>query len=73
MSTLAENESHVAEYLLGNVDENGYLRVTIGEVAELLGAPAEQVADVLTVIQSTPPSVKPSDLVRFEKFFEGRD
>ncbi len=29
--------------------------------------------DVLAVIQSTPPSVKPSDLVRFEKFFQGRD
>ena len=29
--------------------------------------------DVLAVIQSTPPSVKQSDLVRYEKFFQGRD
>jgi len=46
----------IGEYLIGNIDENGYLRVSLAEAAEQLKVSTSEVAKVLTLIQSFEPA-----------------
>ena len=53
----------IGEYLIGNIDHNGYLRVTLGEVREKLKVDAFKVDRMLQLIQSfDPPGVGARDL-----------
>jgi len=45
----------IGEYLIGNIDDNGYLRVSPAEAAEQLNVDVERVAKVLNLIQSFEP------------------
>src|SRR5262245_40235032 len=45
----------IGETIIGNLDDDGYLRAEIGEIAELVGQPAEDVDKVLTLIQGFDP------------------
>jgi RNA polymerase sigma-54 factor len=48
----------IGDFLIGNVDDNGYLTVQTAEAATQLGVPEERVVQVLHVIQSfDPPGV----------------
>jgi RNA polymerase sigma-54 factor len=51
VTDLDERATEIGEYLIGNIDEKGYLKVTVEEVAEHFGATAEEVEAVLGVIQ----------------------
>jgi len=53
---LGEEELPIGEYLIGSLDENGYLQTTIEEVAEHFGVAPEKVEEVLTVIQTFEPA-----------------
>src|SRR5262245_58562795 len=46
----------IAEMLIGNIDEYGYLKATIEELAFSTGVPADKILEVLKVIQSFDPS-----------------
>ncbi|MGO0121968.1 RNA polymerase factor sigma-54 [Desulfothermobacter acidiphilus] len=60
---LTQAERAVAEFLVGNLDRDGYLRMPLSEVGKLLGVPEAQVVQGLTVIQSLePPGVGARDL-----------
>lgn len=53
----------IGEIIIGNIDENGYLQVTLEELESLCGATREKVSEVLTFIQSfDPPGIAARDL-----------
>jgi RNA polymerase sigma-54 factor len=55
-SSLPQEQWPVAEMLIGNIDEYGYLKATIDELTVSTGVPAEKILEVLKVIQSFDPS-----------------
>src|SRR5437899_151664 len=62
-SALADDLRPVAEMLIGNIDDYGYLKASIEELAMSTGLPAEKIQQVLKVIQSfDPPGVGARDL-----------
>ena len=54
--SLAEDDLAIGEYLIGSIDENGYLQTTVEEVAEACGVPPEKVEDLLVQIQKFEPA-----------------
>src|SRR5436189_4104917 len=62
-SALAEDLKPVAEMLIGNIDDYGYLKATVDELTVSTGLPLEKIQEVLKVIQSfDPPGVGARDL-----------
>jgi RNA polymerase sigma-54 factor len=62
-STLQEEQWPIAEMLIGNIDEYGYLKATVEELAASTGLPTDQIVGVLNVIQTfDPPGVGARDL-----------
>ncbi len=62
-SALRSEQWPIAEMLIGNIDEYGYLKATLEELAFSTGLPAEKILEVLKVIQSfDPPGVGARDL-----------
>lgn len=55
-SALPDESWPIAELLIGNIDEYGYLKATIEELAASTNVPAEKIAEVLKVIQSFDPA-----------------
>lgn len=53
---LSEEERLIGEYIIGNIAPNGYLTITVDEMAEELRIPSEQVARMLEVIQTFDPA-----------------
>jgi RNA polymerase sigma-54 factor len=45
----------IAEYLIGNLDERGFLAATTSEVSALFGVDEERIEDVLVAVQSVGP------------------
>jgi len=63
LSELDEKQRAIAELIVGNVDERGYLQSGLEEIAFSAGVPVEQVAEVLRVVQTfNPPGVAARDL-----------
>jgi len=56
LAPLTEREMAIGEEIIGNVDDNGYLRSEIAEIAEAAGESEADVARVLKVIQDFDPS-----------------
>ena len=50
-----ESAKEIGNYLIGCIDDNGYLCSTVAEAAMMLGATAEAVAEVLQLIQTFDP------------------
>jgi RNA polymerase sigma-54 factor len=62
-SALKEDQWPIAEMVIGNIDEYGYLKATVEELASTTGLPVDQIAAVLKVIHSfDPPGVGARDL-----------
>ena len=49
--SLSPREREISEYLIGNLDQDGMLTVTLIEVAEVIGCSIEEVEAMLTFIQ----------------------
>jgi RNA polymerase sigma-54 factor len=63
LSDLKEAQWPVAETIIGNIDDSGYLRASVAEVAFSANLAAEDVQTVLTVVQTFhPPGVGARDL-----------
>ena len=63
LSVQSDLEKQIGMYLIGNIDENGYLNCQTEEVSEIFAAPGADVEDVLEVIQGfDPPGVGARDL-----------
>ncbi len=62
-SALAKEQWPIAEMLIGNIDEYGYLKTTLEDLTASTGVPVEKVTEVLKVVQSfDPPGVAARDL-----------
>ncbi len=58
LAGLDPSDRQIGEFLIGSLDDHGYLTITTAEAAEKLGVPEERVLRVLEVIQSfDPPGV----------------
>ncbi len=55
-STLTEDQRPIAELVVGNIDDYGYLKTNIDELSSSTSMPADKILDVLKVIQSFEPS-----------------
>jgi RNA polymerase sigma-54 factor len=55
-SKLDEEELKIGEYIIGNIDESGYLVCSVEEIAGALDVSPEKVSKVLTIIQTFDPS-----------------
>ena len=63
LSELTDEQRPIAELIIGNIDEYGYLQTTPEELSFSTGVAAEKIAEVLKVIQSFhPPGVGARDL-----------
>ena len=56
LSTVDDAVREIAPYLIGNIDENGYLKVSAEETAEALGKPLEEVERAIAKIQTLDPA-----------------
>jgi RNA polymerase sigma-54 factor len=56
MSPATPQEQEIGVFIVGNIDENGYLQVSLEEVCQALGCPAQQAEEVLKFIQSGDPA-----------------
>lgn len=62
-SGLGEAAKKAGEYLIGNVDENGWLAADVAEIVREAGVPAAAVEEALAVVQEfDPPGVAARDL-----------
>ncbi|OGP34330.1 MAG: RNA polymerase sigma-54 factor [Deltaproteobacteria bacterium GWC2_65_14] len=52
LSDASGTTREIAHYLIGNLDENGYLKVSAEETAEALGKPLAEVEEAISRIQS---------------------
>jgi len=60
---LSEEQRGIADLIIGNIDDYGYLKATVEEMAVSTSLPAEKIAEVLKVIQTfDPPGVGASNL-----------
>src|SRR5712675_2443766 len=55
-SSLPEDQWPIAEMVIGNIDDYGYLKATLEELGASTGLPVEKILEVLKVIQSFEPS-----------------
>ena len=56
LSVQSELGKQIGTYLIGNVDENGYLNCQTDEVSEIFEVPCAEVEEVLEIIQGFDPS-----------------
>ena len=62
-SNLTEHQRPIAEMLIGNIDDHGYLKTSVDELAFSTNIPAPKIEEVLKVIQTfDPPGVGSRDL-----------
>jgi RNA polymerase sigma-54 factor len=63
LSELSDSQRQIAEMIIGNIDDRGYLRATVDELSFSTNIPKEHIEAVLKVIQSFhPPGVACRDL-----------
>jgi RNA polymerase sigma-54 factor len=63
LSDLSEEQRPIAEMIIGNIDDYGYLQASVDELAFSTNIPAEKITEVLKVIQTFhPPGVGARDL-----------
>jgi len=55
LSAISSEDAPIAEYLVGSLDESGYLTVADDEVAEACGVSRERVHNVVTTLQQQDP------------------
>lgn len=53
---LSEEEHAIGEYIIGNINPDGYLTISVGEMAAELGVAPENIENILTMIQRFDPT-----------------
>ncbi|HUB87741.1 MAG TPA: RNA polymerase sigma-54 factor, partial [Verrucomicrobiae bacterium] len=62
-SDLSEEQRPIAELIIGNIDDYGYLKATVEEMSAANNLPAEKISEVLKTIQTfDPPGIGARDL-----------
>ncbi|MGA2852848.1 MAG: RNA polymerase factor sigma-54 [Verrucomicrobiota bacterium] len=58
-----DEQRGIAELIIGNIDDYGYLKTTVAELSAFNGLPEQKISDVLKIIQTfDPPGVGACDL-----------
>lgn len=57
MLGLTKSEEKIGEYIIGSLDESGYISTPLEEISELLGAEIELIERVLKIVQSLEPGI----------------
>jgi RNA polymerase sigma-54 factor len=52
---LNDRQRRIGEYIIGSLDDDGYLRVPLAELAQDLGCPLSEVEEMLAVVQTFDP------------------
>lgn len=55
LTDLSKDDRHIAQFIIGNIEGDGFLKVSIVELADILGVLCEDVERVLLVIQCLDP------------------
>lgn len=55
VAPLSDEQRRIGEYIIGNIDDDGYLRIPLEEIAADLGCTVEAVAEVLAIVQTFEP------------------
>ncbi len=55
-SDLTEEQQAIAELIIGNIDDYGYLKATVEELAASNNLPAEKILEVLKIVQTFDPA-----------------
>jgi len=55
-SNLPETDHHVAELIIGNIDDYGYLKASVEEISAISNVSGEKILEVLKVIQTFDPT-----------------
>jgi len=64
LSSCSAKEKEITQFIIGNLDRNGYLCISLKEVAEICSCEVSQVEDALKLTQSfDPPGVAAKDLI----------
>ena len=56
LSDVSEGEKRAAAWIIGNLDEHGYLRASVEDIARQSGEPAEEIESALAKVQTFDPS-----------------
>ncbi len=56
LSRLSKEETEIGEYIIGNIDESGYLVCSEEEIASALDSSPEKIAKILSLIQTFDPT-----------------
>jgi RNA polymerase sigma-54 factor len=56
LMSISEREYEIGEFIIGNIDERGYLTLSIEEIARIMDASLEECQKVLKLIQTFEPS-----------------
>lgn len=56
LSALSGKDFEIGEYIIGNLDENGYLAVSVSEIAAEQDVPLDKVEKILKIIQTFDPT-----------------
>jgi RNA polymerase sigma-54 factor len=60
---LTDEQRGIAEHIVGNIDDYGYLKTTLAELSAATGQPEQKISEVLKIIQTfDPPGVGAGDL-----------
>jgi len=63
LSTDDPELTEIGEFLIGSIDERGFLSISVEEVASIMGKPVERVEEALKIVQSfDPPGIGARDL-----------
>jgi len=63
MATHDPDLTEIGEFLIGSMDDRGFLAITVEEVSSLIGKPAEKVEEAVKLVQSfEPPGIGARDL-----------
>ncbi len=63
LSTSDPELAEIGEFLIGSIDERGFLSIAVDEVAVITGKPVERVEEALKIVQSfDPPGIGARDL-----------
>ena len=55
MSDINEMQKEIGIHIIGNLDDDGYLKISVEEIAQLTGYPEELVSEILNLIQNFDP------------------
>ena len=55
LSHMSEVQKEIATHIIGNLDDDGYLKISVEELSQITGTTPEEVLETLTLIQSLDP------------------